>query len=42
MFVTSFTFQAPAFHERQGHREIFRREGVPTPGAADLHLRKEL
>ncbi|MGN6330335.1 MAG: GNAT family N-acetyltransferase [Motilibacteraceae bacterium] len=42
VFVTSFTFQAPGFYERHGYREIFRWEGVPTPEAADVHLRKEL
>lgn len=42
VFVTSFTFQAPGFYERQGYREIFRWEGVPTPEAADVHLRKDL
>ena len=42
VFVTSFTFQAPGFYERQGYREIFRWEGVPTPAAADVHFRKEL
>jgi GNAT superfamily N-acetyltransferase len=42
VFVTSFTFQAPAFYERHGYREIFRWQGVPTPEAADVHLRKEL
>ena len=42
VFVTSFTFQAPGFYERQGYREIFRWEGVPTPEAADVHFRKEL
>ena len=42
VFVTSFSFQAPAFYERHGYREIFRWEGVPTPEAADVHLRKEL
>ncbi|MDP5181520.1 GNAT family N-acetyltransferase [Blastococcus sp. BMG 814] len=42
VFVTSFTFQAPGFYARHGYREIFRWEGVPTPGAADVHLRKEL
>jgi GNAT superfamily N-acetyltransferase len=41
-FVTSFTFQAPGFYERQGYREIFRWDGVPTADAADVHLRKEL
>lgn len=42
VFVTSFTFQAPAFYERHGYREIFRWEGVPTAGRDDVHLRKEL
>ncbi len=42
VFVTSFTFQAPGFYEKQGYREIFRWEGVPTPDAADVHFRKEL
>lgn len=42
VFVTSFTFQAPAFYERHGYVEIFRWEGVPTPGRDDVHLRKEL
>jgi len=41
-FVTSFTFQAPAFYERHGYREIFRWDGVPTPDQADVHLRKDL
>lgn len=42
VFVTSFTFQAPAFYEKQGYREIFRWEGVPTSDSADVHLRKDL
>ncbi|MCD4526998.1 GNAT family N-acetyltransferase [Nocardioides sp. cx-173] len=42
VFVTSFTFQAPGFYERQGYREIFRWEDVPVPGASDVHFRKEL
>lgn len=42
VFVTSFTFQAPAFYERHGYVEIFRWDGVPTPGQADVHFRKEL
>ena len=42
VFVTSFTFQAPGFYERQGYREIFRWHGVPTPDSDDVHLRKEL
>lgn len=42
VFVTSFTFQAPGFYQRHGYREIFRWEGVPTPDAADVHMRKEL
>ena len=42
VFVTSFTFQAPGFYEKQGYREIFRWEGVPTADASDVHFRKEL
>jgi GNAT superfamily N-acetyltransferase len=42
VFVTSFTFQAPAFYERHGYVELFRWQGLPTPEAADVHLRKEL
>lgn len=42
VFVTSFTFQAPGFYERHGYRELFRWEDLPSPGAADVHLRKEL
>lgn len=42
VFVTSFTFQAPGFYERHGYREIFRWEDLPTRGAADVHLRKDL
>ena len=42
VFVTSFTFQAPGFYEKQGYREIFRWKGVPTPDADDVHFRKEL
>lgn len=42
VFVTSFTFQAPGFYEKQGYREIFRWEGVPVAGVDDVHFRKEL
>jgi GNAT superfamily N-acetyltransferase len=42
VFVTSFTFQAPGFYEKQGYREIFRWQGVPIADADDVHLRKEL
>lgn len=42
VFVTSFTFQAPGFYERHGYREIFRWDGVPVEGEADVHLRKDL
>ena len=42
VFVTSFTFQAPGFYERHGYLELFRWDGVPTPDAADVHLRKDL
>ncbi|TWD82087.1 acetyltransferase (GNAT) family protein [Kribbella amoyensis] len=42
VFVTSFTFQAPEFYERNGYRQIFRWEGVPTAGHSDIHFRKDL
>jgi len=42
VFVTSFTFQAPAFYQRLGYEEIFRWESVPTPGRDDVHMRKQL
>ena len=42
VFVTSFTFQAPAFYARLGYEEIFRWTSVPTPGRDDVHMRKEL
>ncbi len=42
VFVTSFTFQAPAFYQRLGYVEIFRWESVPTPGRDDVHMRKEI
>jgi len=42
VFVTSFTFQAPAFYQRLGYEEIFRWESVPTTGRDDVHLRKQL
>jgi len=42
VFVTSFTFQAPGFYERHGYTEIFRWEGVPVSGEADVHLCKDL
>lgn len=42
VFVTSFTFQAPVFYERHGYREIFRWDGVPIEGHADVHFRKEI
>jgi GNAT superfamily N-acetyltransferase len=42
VFVTSFTFQAPAFYERHGYVEFARWRDVPRPGEADVHLRKDL
>jgi GNAT superfamily N-acetyltransferase len=42
VFVTSFTFQAPGFYERHGFREIFRWDGVPVDGQADVHFRRDL
>ena len=42
VFTTSFTFQAPDFYRRAGYRDLSRWDGLPTPGTADVHLRKEL
>lgn len=42
IFVTSFTFQAPGFYEKHGYVEIFRWDGVPVEGHADVHFRKDL
>ncbi|WP_107771990.1 GNAT family N-acetyltransferase [Nocardioides sediminis] len=42
VFVTSFTFQAPAFYERHGYVEFARWQDVPRAGEADVHLRKDL
>lgn len=42
VFVTSFTFQAPAFYQRHGYEELFRWEGVPTAGRDDVHMRKNI
>lgn len=42
VFVTSFTFQAPAFYERHGYVELARWESLPVAGEADVHLRKDL
>ena len=42
VFVTSFTFQAPAFYERHGYVEFARWQDVPRTGEADVHLRKGL
>jgi GNAT superfamily N-acetyltransferase len=39
--VSSFTFQAPAFHQRHGYRETGRTLGIPG-GAEDVHMFKEL
>ncbi|WP_116112403.1 GNAT family N-acetyltransferase [Austwickia chelonae] len=41
-FVTSFSFQAPAFYQRLGYVEIFRWDAVPTTGQDDVHMRKSL
>jgi GNAT superfamily N-acetyltransferase len=40
--VSSFTFQAPGFYERQGFTETGRTEGIPFEGSADVHLVKQL
>lgn len=40
--VSSFTFQAPTFYERQGFVEFARTEGLPVEGQADVHFVKML
>jgi GNAT superfamily N-acetyltransferase len=42
VFVTSFTFQAPAFYTRHGYVEFARWQDVPRVGEADVHLKKIL
>ena len=42
IFVSSFTFQAPAFYQQHGYVEFARTEGIPHPGHADVHMRKDL
>jgi len=42
VITTSFTFQAPDFYRRAGYRDLFHWDGLPTAGAADVHLRKDL
>ena len=42
MTVSSFTFQAPAFYQKHGYVEFARTEGIPGPGHADVHMRKDL
>jgi GNAT superfamily N-acetyltransferase len=42
VLVSSFTFQAPGFYERQGYVEFARSEGLPVEGAADVHFAKPL
>ena len=42
MTVSSFTFQAPGFYERQGYVEQWRLEGLPVEGSADVYFRKAL
>ena len=42
VYVSSFTFQAPAFYQRHGYAEFARTEGIPHPGHADVHMRKDL
>ena len=42
ILVSSFTFQAPAFYQRNGYVEIGRTEGIPVEGSADVHFVKSL
>lgn len=41
-FVSSFSFQAPAFYARHGYRECARVDDYPVAGAADVYLVKDL
>lgn len=42
VYVSSFTFQAPGFYERNGYVEFARQPGIPAPDDADVHFRKSL
>jgi GNAT superfamily N-acetyltransferase len=42
MTVSSFTFQAPSFYQKHKYVEFARTEGIPRPGHADVHMRKDL
>jgi heme-degrading monooxygenase HmoA/GNAT superfamily N-acetyltransferase len=42
MVLSSFTFQAPEFYRRHGYVETGRTDGLPLPGMADVHFRKDL
>lgn len=42
LFVSSCTFQAPAFYERHGYRQCARVEDHPVADAADVHLVQDL
>ncbi len=42
IYVTSFSFQAPAFYERHGYAEFARWDSLPVMGEADVHLHKGL
>lgn len=42
IFVSSFTFQAPAFYARHGYVEVARIPDYPLDGTADVYLVKAL
>jgi heme-degrading monooxygenase HmoA/GNAT superfamily N-acetyltransferase len=42
MMLSSFTFQAPGFYRGHGYVETGRTHGLPLPGMADVHFRKDL
>lgn len=41
VYVSSFTFQAPAFYQRHGYVETGRTKGIPG-GNEDVHMFKQL
>jgi ribosomal protein S18 acetylase RimI-like enzyme len=42
IFVSSFTFQSPAFYQRNGYLEYSRQANLPSAPHSDVHMRKAL